>query len=147
MNEQTLINMLSELDAGSLKENFTEKDLRSREGNIFKRAYFYIKSQSWKEEADSSILMNHLEEYREEVEEAPFSEASKLKAAENIEEEEESTSQRGFSIHVFKRSIKNIVRMITAIIAALFVILGLIIVIFKRKQGIKFRAKKIQISY
>jgi hypothetical protein len=66
MNEQVLINMLSELDAGSLGEDFTDKDVRRKDGNIFKRAYFYIRALGKKEDlASDSILVKHWDEYME----------------------------------------------------------------------------------
>lgn len=142
MNEQTLINMLSELDAGSLKENFTEKDLRNKDGNVFKRAYFYIRSLNRKDDAEKgSILKNHLEEYTEASEEF-FTENDTVV----MEEEEPNAQHRGFTIHVFKRSIRNLFRIITAIVAALIVIIGLVIVLIRRKHIFKL-FKKVQISY
>lgn len=143
MNEQTLINMLSELDAVYLNENFTERDLRNKQGNIFKRAYFYIKSLNKKEEAaDKSILMNHWEDYREAAGEV-------VVAAQEKEEQAESEEDSGlrFSIHVFKRGIGNVVKLISAVSAALLVIIGLLLVIIKRRKVIKRALKKIQISY
>lgn len=132
MNEQILINMLSELDACSLDENFTDRDLRRKGGNIFKKAYFYIRSLGRKEEsAADSILKNHLDEYME-------------TASEPLEKE---SSQWGFSISVFKRGISNAFKLVTAVAAAILVILGLLIVIIKRRRIIKLGLKKIQISY
>jgi hypothetical protein len=145
MNEQTLINMLSELDAGSLKENFTEKDLRNKDGNVFKRAYFYIRSLNRKDDSvKGSILKEHLEEYTDASGE--FFTENDTVAAMEAEEEEQNEQQRGFTIHVFKRSIRNLIRIITAIIAALIVIIGLIIVLIRRKHIFKL-FKKVQISY
>lgn len=145
MNEQTLINMLSELDAGSLKENFTEKDLKNKDGNVFKRAYFYIRSLNRKDDSvKGSILKDHLEEYTGASEEF-FTENDTVSAME-AEEEEQDAQQRGFTIHVFKRSIRNLIRIITAIIAALIVIIGLVIVLIRRKHIFKL-FKKVQISY
>lgn len=145
MNEQTLINMLSELDASSLKENFTEKDIRNKDGNVFKRAYFYISSLKRKEDTvKGTILMEHLAEYTEASEEI-FPEIETNSAVE-AEDEEEDNRQRGFSIHVFKRSVKNLIRLITAVVAALIVIIGVLIVLIRRKHIFKL-SKKIQISY
>jgi hypothetical protein len=147
MNEQTLINMLSELDASSLKENFTEKDLRNKDGNVFKRAYFYIRSLNRKDDTvRGSILKDHLEEYVEASEEI-FIDTETVSAMEAEEEEQEQDAQqRGFTIHVFKRSIKNLITIITAIVAALIVIIGLVIVLIRRKHIFKL-FKKVQISY
>ncbi|SHO51874.1 hypothetical protein [Anaerocolumna xylanovorans] len=138
MNEQVLINMLSELDAGSLNENFTDKDVRRKDGNIFKRAYFYIRVLGRKEDlAGDSILMKHWDEYMEAAEEP-------LNQEDNVQE---NSSEWGFPIHVFKREIKNIVKLVSAIIAAILVIVGLLLVIIKRRKGIKVSLKKMQISY
>ena len=145
MNEQTLINMLSELDAGSLKEDFTEKDLRNKDGNVFKRAYFYIRSLNRKDDAEKgSILKNHLEEYTEASEE--FFTENDTVAVMEAEEEDPNAQYRGFTIHVFKRSVRNLFRIITAIVAALIVIIGLVIVLIRRKHIFKL-FKKVQISY
>ena len=145
MNEQTLINMLSELDASSLKENFTEKDLRNKDGNVFKRAYFYIRSLNRKDDTvRGSILKDHLEEYVEASEEIFID--TEIVSAMEAEEEEQDAQQRGFTIHVFKRSIKNLITIITAIVAALIVIIGLVIVLIRRKHIFKL-FKKVQISY
>lgn len=145
MNEQILINMLSELDAGSLKENFTDKDLRNKDGNLFKRAYFYIKSLSKAENAEQdTILLNHLEEYQDNISE--FVEVSVTGVQEN-KPKEENISQWNFSIHVFKRGLHTAVKLVTAVAAAILVIIGLILVILKRKQVIKKGLEKIQISY
>lgn len=138
MNEQVLINMLSELDAGSLNEDFTDKDIRRKDGNIFKRAYFYIRALGRKEElASDSILMKHWDEYMEAAEE-PLAQAAAVT---------ENSPEWGFSIHVFKREIKNLVKLISAIIAAVLVIIGLLLVVIKRKKGVKISLKKMQISY
>lgn len=139
MNEQTLINMLSELDAAALNENFTERDIRNRKGNVFKRAYFYIKSIYKKEENPSdSIFMNHMEEFSKDFDE---------KSEDVNQTESKDSSEFGFSIRVFKRGISNIFKLISAVIAALIVIIGLLLVIIKRRKFIKRALKKMQISY
>ncbi|BCJ97782.1 hypothetical protein [Anaerocolumna chitinilytica] len=139
MNEQTLINMLSELDAAALNENFTERDFRNKKGNIFKRAYFYVRSIYKKEEnLSDSILMDHWEEFSKDFDE---------KNEDINQTKDDNSSEFDFSIRVFKRGISNIFKLISAVIAALVVIIGLLLVIIKRRKFIKRALKKMQISY
>ena len=156
MNELLLIEMMSELDPGLLENDYIEKDMNREKVTFFKRLFSSKKKSKQEhknffgnfilEDMESNLQFNDVLEETEQIEIID-------KIDEKVDEIDgmpklEDYNNLGFSVSIFRRKIHNLVKIISGIIAAFLVMIGIILIIINRhKSGIKLYEKKIQIIY
>lgn len=160
MNEMLLINMLGELDPSLLEDDYMEKDMKkgflSFLFHFFKKTVFQIDykafEQTSSEEVNDSMMHNAstLEENKknDNFEIKSEENASKTPEMEIINTNIDTLSEEELPISVFKRNFSNVFKIISGIVAAFILVIGIIVILIKRhKSGTKLYEKKIQIIY
>jgi hypothetical protein len=162
MNELLLIEMLGDINPELLENDIIEKDLKRGRHSLLKRIFMKNK---WNEEDNFPINKPYDDITMEE--EVPFSmdiidsikhDTNSMKFS-NLEYDYKDT-QEGletentnslFNISIFKKSFKNLIKIISGIAVALVVLVGIIIFIVKfivkKHKYSSFIRRKIQVSY
>lgn len=161
MNELLLIEMLKDINPELLENNIIEKDLKRGRHSLLKRIFMKNK---WNEVDDFPVN----EPYDIVIEEqAPFStniidsiknDTNSMKFS-NLEHEFKDTpkdldvedTNSLFNISIFKKSFKNLIKIISGIAVAIVVLVGIIVFvvkfIVKKQKYSSFIKRKIQVSY
>lgn len=160
MNELLLIEMLGDINPELLENNIIEKDLKRGRHSLLKRIFMKNK---WNEE--NFPEMKPYDDLA--IEETPFSldtiqsiesdiNSMKFDTIENDyreahEDYNSDDSNSLFNISIFKKSFKNLIKIISGISVALIVLVGVIIFIvkflMKKDKFSSFIKSKIQVSY
>lgn len=153
MNELLLIEMFGEVNPELLNNNIIEKDIK-REKSLFRR--LFMKSK-WKDEDDFPINTSYYDE-------TMIEQSSSLDTVDSIKSEdieydykdiasdsESEDKNELFNISIFKKSFKNLIKIISGFAFAIFVLVGIIIfivkLILKNHKYCSFIRRKIQIGY
>ncbi len=161
MDELLLIEMMSMLNPELLQNDFIEKDMKRGKIPFFNRLFSFTKApkqryENFFEYSQSEDSTNQNIRHSDEL--AESRESEKLEVNDNhdlIESMEESEkiedynlNNFGFSISIFKRKFRNLVKIISGIVAAFFVVIGIIVIIIRHHRGgIKLYEKKVQVIY
>lgn len=161
MNELLLIEMLGEVNPELLENNIIEKDLKRGRLSLLKRIFMRNK---WNEE-DNFPVEKSCGDLT--IEETPFSvdtinsiesDINRMKFdiieddyREANEDYKTDDSNSLFNISIFKKSFKNLIKIISGIAVALIVLVGIIIFIVKfivkKHKFSSFIRRKVQVSY
>lgn len=158
MDELLLIEMMGMLNPELLQNDFIEKDMNRRKIPFFNRLFSFTKAPKQRYEnffeysqAEDSTNQNirHSDEL---VESEKLEVNDNHDLIESVEENEKiedyNLNNFGFSISIFKRKFRNLVKIISGIAAAFFVVIGIIVIIIRHhKGGIKLYEKKVQVIY
>lgn len=161
MNELLLIEMLGEVNPELLENDIIEKDLKRGRLSLLKRIFMRNK---WNEE-DNFLVEKSYGDLT--IEETPFSvdtinsiesDINRMKFdiieddyREANEDYKTDDSNSLFNISIFKKSFKNLIKIISGIAVALIVLVGIIIFIVKfivkKHKFSSFIRRKVQVSY
>ncbi len=154
MNELLLIEMLGEVNPELLDNNIIEKDLKRGKLSLFRKIFMKNK---WNDEDDFTINTNFDKLVKEQtplsMDTADISESEDIKCdykdVHNDSETEEKKSL--FNISIFKKSFKNLIKIISGITVAILILVGIIIfivkLVLKKHKCSSFIRRKIQVSY
>lgn len=175
MNESLLIDIMSELNPELLQDEYMERDMKKGKitflNRIFslkktpKQRYDNLLSNKLSEEVMNQGIKGNEEEVKEllkiDIIEEIKSEIDKIEITEKIEMSKKVENNQkydtmdevyfnnlGFKISIFRRKFRNLIKIMSGITAASLVVLGIVIIVVKRrKNGIKLYEKKVQIIY
>jgi hypothetical protein len=161
MNEIVLINMLSEIDPSLLQDDYIEKDMKkgflSFLFRFFKKTTSELEynslNQPFSEEEDNlKESKNELEVSQNKDEPDGLIVTDDHKNLENVAvlgaTDEDFQNNRGLSISIFKKNFHNLIKIISGIVAAFILVIGILVILIKHhKTGAKLYEKKIQIIY
>lgn len=155
MNELLLIEMFGEVNPELLNNNIIEKDLKRGKPSIFKKIFIRNK---WNDEDDFTLNTSYYDKSM--LEQTPLSmDSTDSIKSEDIEydyknnpnDSETEDENALFNISIFKKSFKNLIKIISGLVFALLVLVGIIIfivkLILKNHKYCSFIRRKIQVSY
>lgn len=154
MNELLLIDMMSELNLDLLQNDYIEKDMKRGKVSFFKKIFSINKKQEQPFEflfenpqyEETNIVINP---YEEEPEVSDDTNCMEIYNKEdfNLDTNDESEfTNRGFTISIFEKKFRNLIKIISGITATVLVVVGIVILLIKHhKSGIKSIKEKVQI--
>lgn len=153
MNELLLINMMSELNLDLLQNDYIEKDMKRGKISFFKKI-FSLKKKSeqpyefpfeYPQFEDPNLVMNQLGEDSELDNDTMNMEIYNKEELDCDTDEDSNIIDRGFSIRIFEKKFRNLIKIISGITATILVVIGILIILIKRhKGGIKTIKEKVQ---
>ncbi|MDF2952426.1 MAG: hypothetical protein K0S18_2009 [Anaerocolumna sp.] len=159
MNEIMLINMLGEIEPSLLQDDYMEKDMKRGFLSFLYRLFKKTASELEYNPLHLTISqdLNSVPEHfncTEEIEiQEIHSDDSNKKSEETntigtFESLDDADDKNVLSISIFKKNIRTLIKIISGIVAAFILIIGIVIILLKRhKSGTKLYEKKIQIIY
>lgn len=155
MNELVLIDMMSELNPELLEDDYIEKDMKRGVKSFFKYIFPFKSKKTYEFPMDhsltdeigkSSVELNNNSDINTEIEQLSASQVNEVLELEDNETNE--MNDRGFSISIFERKFRNLIKIASGVAATSLVVIGIVVIIIKRnKSGIKVVKKKVQIIY
>lgn len=144
MNELLLIDMLSEVNAELLQDDYMESDIKPGVFSFLKKLFSFKKLFSLKELLSfEKISEQPFEAFEEEVTEkmdtlegvSSYNDENYQTMTEQQGEDSEETKGLGFSIHIFQKKINVFVKIISGITATLVVVIGIILFFITKNKG------------
>ncbi|MDF2586600.1 MAG: hypothetical protein K0S41_441 [Anaerocolumna sp.] len=155
MNELVLIDMMSELNPELLEDDYIEKDMKRGVKSFFKYIFPFKSKKTYEFPMDHSptdeigkpsVELNNNSDINTEIEQLSASQVNEVLELEDNETNE--MNDRGFSISIFERKFRNLIKIASGVAATSLVVIGIVVIIIRRnKSGIKVVKKKVQIIY
>lgn len=162
MNEILLISMLGELDPSLLEDDYMEKDMKKGflsflfhflKKTVFQIDYKAFEQTNSEEESKQNENKHEVSAFEDTIRDDSFENKNEVNASKTSEMEIINTNmdtqfEEELPISVFKRNFSNLFKIISGIVAAFILVIGIIVILIKRhKSGTKLYEKKIQIIY
>jgi len=160
VNELLLVEMMSELSPELLQNEYIEKDMKREKAPFLNRFFSFIKNSKpqFKISFENILSEETTNQYgirKDELEEKHIQAIDKSEETRNIEEaniiediEDDNLENLGFTISIFRKKIRNFIKIISSIAATFLVVIGIVIFIIKHnKSGLKLYEKKVQVIF
>jgi hypothetical protein len=152
MNELLLIDMMGELNPELFEDNYIEKDMKRGIKSFFKYVFPFKSKKAYEfplehsltdETSNTEANITNDSQRKEDIELVDAIQVNEISEFEQYE-----NNNRGFSISIFEKKFRNLIKIASGIAATFIVVIGIVLIIIRRhKSGIKTFEKNVQIIY